>query len=196
ALWVGDVQAANRFTSTLLDHSTRHSLPYWHFWGRCFDAALKLQQGEIRPAESCLDLLRDPLFGVVHLEMVTTSCEQPFGANTIARADEDTTNWCRPEILRIEGEAVLKGADPDATTAEILFRRSLDEAREHGAHSWELRTASSLAQLWRRQGRGREARNLLAPVYARFTEGFGTPDVRRAKSLLDKLVASGDGGKP
>ena len=196
ALWVGDVHAANRFTSTLLDHSTRHSLPYWHFWGRCFDAALRLQQGAIRPGESHLDLLDDPLFGVVHLEMVTTSCEQPFGANTVTRIEEDTTTWCRPEILRIEGEAFLKAASPDATTAEILFRRSLDEAREHGAHSWELRTAVSLARLWRRQGRGREAHNLLAPVYARFTEGFGTPDVRRAKSLLDKLIASGDGEKP
>ena len=143
------------------------------------------------PAGICLDLLRDPLFGAAHLEMLTACCEKLFAADAIARAESGVASWCRPELLRIEAEAILKdtryGADG---TAEALFRRSLDAAREQGALAWELRTATSLARLWCRQDRGREAHALLASIYARFTEGFETTDLVRARSLLDELTAS------
>jgi hypothetical protein len=191
ALWTGDLPAARRFAAMLLDHSAGCSLTYWHFWGRCFEAALQLRLGG--PAGSggtCLDLLRDPLFSAVHLEMLTACCEKPFAADAIARAEASIATWCRPELLRIEAEAILKKASSGDGTAEALFRRALDAAREQGALSWELRTATSLARLWRRQDRGREAHALLAPIYARFTEGFGTADLARARSLLNELTES------
>ena len=71
--------------------------------------------------------------------------------------------------------------------AEGHFRHAIDWARRQGALSWELRAATSLARLWRNQGRSKEARELLASVYHRFTEGFRTVDVNAAKVLLDSL---------
>ena len=97
--------------------------------------------------------------------------------------------WVIAELLRIKGELLLlQGAPGAAATAEDHFRQALDWARRQGALSWELRTASSLARLWRDQHRVKEARALLGPVYARFTEGFATADLEEAKSLLERLA--------
>ena len=71
--------------------------------------------------------------------------------------------------------------------AEDHFLQGLDLARRQGARSWELRCATSLARLWRDQARSKEARELLTPVYDRFTEGFATADLRAAKALLEEL---------
>ena len=71
--------------------------------------------------------------------------------------------------------------------AEKLFLEGLDLAHRQGALAWELRCATSLARLWRDQGRSKEAGALLAPVYERFTEGFTTSDLRTAKALIDEL---------
>jgi predicted ATPase len=77
----------------------------------------------------------------------------------------------------------------DAATAEAHFERAIAIAREQKAKSWELRAATSMARLWRDQGRRNEARGLLAPVYGWFTEGFDTRDLKEAKALLDELAA-------
>ena len=69
------------------------------------------------------------------------------------------------------------------------FERALSVARQQQAKSWELRTAMSMARLWRDQGKRDEARELLAPVYGWFTEGFDTIDLKEAKALLDALAA-------
>jgi predicted ATPase len=80
--------------------------------------------------------------------------------------------------------------DPAATpAAEACFRRAIEIARAQQAKSWELRAAMSLARLWRDQGKVREARELLAPVYGWFTEGFDTLDLKEAKALLDELAS-------
>ena len=71
--------------------------------------------------------------------------------------------------------------------AEDLFRLALDWAARQGVLSWELRAASSLARVLRDRGRSGEARALLGPIYARYTEGFGTADLKQAKALLDHL---------
>ncbi|MDB5403808.1 MAG: hypothetical protein JWQ55_5826, partial [Rhodopila sp.] len=73
-------------------------------------------------------------------------------------------------------------------SAEDYFRRALDRARRQGALSWELRAATSLARLWRDQARSKEEHALLAQVYARFTEGFSTADLKEAKTLLEELA--------
>ncbi|MGJ4943604.1 hypothetical protein ACQR1W_23730 [Bradyrhizobium sp. HKCCYLS1011] len=192
ALLAGDLVTASRFATMFVDHSAQCSLPYWHFWGRCFEAAVKFRLDEpTGPGATCLDLQRDPLFSALHLEMLIACCETPFAADAITRAETGIASWCRPELLRIEAEAILKDACSGADeTAEALFRRSLDAARKQGALSWELRTATSLARLWRRQNRGQAAHALLASIYARFTEGFETADLVRARSLLNELTAS------
>jgi predicted ATPase len=98
-------------------------------------------------------------------------------------------NWNEAEVHRIAGEIALMSPKPDVAKAEDCFERALAVAREQQAKSWELRTAMSMAGLWRDQGKRDEARELLAAVYGWFTEGFDTLDLKQAKALLDELAA-------
>jgi predicted ATPase len=97
--------------------------------------------------------------------------------------------YYEPELLRLEGEFRLVCASHDATAAEGSFWRSIEMARKQGAKSWELRASMSLARLWRDQGKVQQARELLAPVYGWFTEGFDTRDLKETKALLEELAA-------
>jgi len=96
--------------------------------------------------------------------------------------------WYLPELLRIKGELLLREGASDAGAAEAQFLQSLDWARRQQVLSWELRTATSLARLWRSQGRHGDACDQLASVYGRFTEGFATADLRAAQQLLNELA--------
>ena len=95
--------------------------------------------------------------------------------------------WCEADIHRIAGEIALKSPKSDAAKAQEYFERALAVARQQQAKSWELRAAMSLARLWRDQGKVQQARELLAPVYGWFTEGFDTRDLKEAKALLEEL---------
>jgi predicted ATPase len=97
--------------------------------------------------------------------------------------------WCEAEVHRVAGEIALKSPGSDTTKAQTHFERALSVARAQQAKSWELRAATSLARLWRDQGKRQQARNLLAPVYGWFTEGFDSRDLKEAKALLDELAA-------
>ena len=106
-----------------------------------------------------------------------------------ARTAMETTKetWCEAEANRIAGAIALKCSEPDAAKAEAYFQRALAVARKQQAKSWELRAAMSMARLWRDQGKRDDARDLLAPVYGWFTEGFDTLDLKEARGLLDEL---------
>ena len=95
--------------------------------------------------------------------------------------------WFEAEVNRTAGEIALKSPQQDTAKAEAYFERALAVARAQQAKSWELRAAMSMARLWRDQGKPQQARELLAPVYGLFTEGFDTLDLREAKALLDEL---------
>ena len=92
------------------------------------------------------------------------------------------------EIHRLRGELTGSLPCPDPTKVEDSFRTALAIAREQGTRGYELRAATSLARVWREQGRRSDARELLAPVYGSFTEGFDTADLKDAKALLDELA--------
>ena len=92
------------------------------------------------------------------------------------------------DINRIAGEIALLSPAPDVAKAETYFEGALSVARAQQAKSWELRAAISMARLWRDQGKVQQARELLAPVYGWFTEGFDTRDLKEAKALLDELA--------
>ena len=109
-----------------------------------------------------------------------------FGEAASAR-DSSKEMWCDAELNRIGGEITLKSSGRDAAKAQAYFERALTIARQQEAKSWELRAAMSMARLWRDQGKREEARDLLAPVYGWFTEGFDTLDLKEAKALLDEL---------
>ncbi len=95
--------------------------------------------------------------------------------------------WWEAELHRITGELVLAQHDDNHAESEKAFSRALTTARHQEAKSLELRAATSLARLWQAQGKADEARDLLAPVYGWFTEGFETPDLTDAKALLEEL---------
>jgi predicted ATPase len=101
----------------------------------------------------------------------------------------ETTNerWYEAEVYRVVGE-IARMSPGRATKVQAYFERALAVARQQLAKSWELRAAMSMARLWRDQGKQKEARDLLAPVYNWFTEGFDTLDLKEAKALLDGLA--------
>ena len=96
--------------------------------------------------------------------------------------------WYEADVHRIAGEIALMSPERDSARAEAYFERALEVARAQHAKSWELRAAASMARLWREQGKRDEARELLAPVYGWFTEGFDTMDLKEAKTLLAELA--------
>jgi predicted ATPase len=99
------------------------------------------------------------------------------------------SRWFKAEVNRTAGEIALKSPETDLAKAETYFDCALAAARKHQAKSWELRAAMSLARLLRDQGKVSEARELLAPVYGWFSEGFDTRDLKEAKALLEELAA-------
>ena len=107
----------------------------------------------------------------------------------MAASEATGESWCDADIHRLAGDIVVLSGELDMAKAEAYFERALTVARGQQAKSFELRAASALARLWRDQGKRGEARDLLAPVYGWFTEGFDTIDLRDAKKLLDELDA-------
>jgi class 3 adenylate cyclase/predicted ATPase len=129
-----------------------------------------------------------------HLAMAYADLGQPDDArrcidDAIGKVERSKEKWLEAEVHRIAGEVVLKSPAPDTEKAEKHFERALNVAHQQQQKSWELRAAMSMARLWRDQGKRQEARELLAPVYGWFTEGFDTLDLREAKALLDELHA-------
>ena len=102
----------------------------------------------------------------------------------VARTGE---RFWEAELQRLKGQLLLQADPANASEAEACFHRALEIARTQKARSWELRAATSLARLWQGQGKPDDARELLAPVYDWFTEGFETADLKDAKALLEEL---------
>jgi predicted ATPase len=96
--------------------------------------------------------------------------------------------WSEAEMSWLQGALRLQLASPEIPQAEACFQQALEVARRQQAKSLELRAALSLTHLWQQQGKRQEARDLLAPIYGWFTEGFDTADLRDAKELLEELA--------
>jgi predicted ATPase len=107
----------------------------------------------------------------------------------ISAAEKALEKWWLAEVYRTAGDIALQSASPNGTRAEVYFERALDIARAQQAKSFELRAAMSLARLLIGQGKPQQARELLAPIYGWFTEGFDTLDLKEAKALLEELAA-------
>src|SRR5215467_5679989 len=203
ALWVGDLAAAERYVAILLDHSAQLAMAVWQAWGRCFKGVLLIKRGNadagLRLLRTALDELRETGSALRYTAFLGVLAEGSAGAGrateglaavdeALERSQANEERWCIAELLRIKGELLLLEQAPDAATAaEDHFQQALDWARRQGALSWELRAATSLARMWCGQGRSKEARTLLGPVYDRFVEGFETADLKAAKALLSNL---------
>jgi predicted ATPase len=126
--------------------------------------------------------------------MAYTELGQPDNArrcidDAIETIERSKEKWGEAEVHRIAGAIALKSREADAAKAEAYFDRALAIARQQQTKSWELRAAMSMARLWRDQGKVQQARELLAPIYGWFTEGFDTRDLKEAKALLEDLSA-------
>jgi predicted ATPase len=207
ALLIGDLVAAENYTTMLLDHSTRHALAFWRGYGRSFQGALVIQRGDVVTGLRLLRAVFDEFgeAGSVVLRFLAFLRAEALGRagqnveglaaieEAIARSERTEERWAMAELARVKGKLLLlHGALGAAAAAEDHFRQALDWARQQGALSWELRAATSLARLLRNQGRLADATACLQAIYDRFTEGFGTADLITAKQLLDKL---GDAGR-
>jgi predicted ATPase len=102
--------------------------------------------------------------------------------------DRTQERWFEAELHRLRAEALLASSPNDSAEAEAALSHALAVAREQEARFWELRVATSMARLWRDQGKGTDARDLLAPIYSSFTEGVDIRDLRKAAALLAELA--------
>jgi predicted ATPase/DNA-binding winged helix-turn-helix (wHTH) protein len=201
-LLVGDLAEAERSVAMLLDYSAKPGLNTSNALGRCFQGRLLLAKGDLAGLQiqmTALDWLRETGIVLRYAISLGALAEGLAAAGrraeahaaideALERAKSGEEHWCLPELLRIKGE-IMRLAGSPAADAEDCFRQALDWARRQGALSWELRAATSLARLWRQTGRTAEADELLSAVYARFTEGFDTIDLRSAAALLKELRA-------
>jgi class 3 adenylate cyclase/predicted ATPase len=117
--------------------------------------------------------------------------QETLGVISEALEVAQSTGECifEPRLHQLKGDLLLKQGRPNAAgRVEASFHKALEKARSQQAKSWELRAATSIARFWHEGSRRRQAYDLLAPVYASFTEGFDTLDLRTAKALLDDLA--------
>jgi predicted ATPase len=203
ALLVGNLSAAERFTTLLLDLTTREALEVWHAYGECFQGQLLVRRGDpesgLRLLGAGVDKLRAASFVQYLTSFLAALAEGCAGAGRIAearaaideavaRCEQSDERWCIAELLRVRGEIALREHVGKLAASEEDFLHSLDWSRQQEALAWELRTATSLARVRKESGRTQEARDLLAPICARFTEGFDAADLVSANALLDELV--------
>jgi predicted ATPase/DNA-binding winged helix-turn-helix (wHTH) protein len=177
AQYNGDLATTRQLLDLLLQQAQKHSVLLFQSWARHYVRALDAEP--LEPMPDAEGLIKD---------IVLTLRPEGLDAELLARAESGAAGWSAPEILRARAAALLREPGPQpAASAEAVLLKALDLARQQGALAWELRSASALARLWQRQGRYQQARDLLAPVYERFTEGFATPDLVQVRSLLDEL---------
>jgi predicted ATPase/DNA-binding winged helix-turn-helix (wHTH) protein len=203
ALMTGDLVAAGQAVAMLMDLATSLRAPFWKTLAHCLEGKLLIRRGEfgmgsaqLRTAlETCertgwtisypefLCALAEGLAGLAQFTEALATIDR-----ALASADRGGERWFVAELLRTKGELLLRrDGDQSFSAAEGCFCEALEVAREQDALSWELRSALSFARLRFRQDRQDDARQLLAPVYSRFTEGFETPDLRSASAMLQSL---------
>jgi hypothetical protein len=200
ALWVGNLTEAELYTETLLDHSSNHGLALWSAFATRLKGVVIIKGGDVDTGlpllRAGLDQITDPnpsfpfLTGFCEIAEAFVRAGRIADGMTMVEAgiERSPGGWLTPELLRLKGEILLLQSIPAAAeTAADLFWRALHWARRQGALSWELRAATSLAQLWRDQGRSADATGVLQLVYDRFAEGLDTADLRAARALLDTL---------
>jgi len=204
-----DFERAGARVEELTAISQEQGFPFWQAYGKALQGAVLLssqyEEGMALTETGLADLdqlgLRwlKPLtlwaMADAHLANRDAERATELVVQALAEVSAAGEQWIEPELFRLSGEAKLCRQDPDFAGAEADFKRALATARPQGTKSWELRAAMSLARFWRDQGRRAEAHDLLAPVYAWFTEGFGTADLRDAKALLDSLDSPDSPGR-
>jgi predicted ATPase/DNA-binding winged helix-turn-helix (wHTH) protein len=198
----GDFAAAEQSIARLIEVATRINAPFWQTAGHFLSGKLMIERGEFAQGVVVLNDAFDAcrrtgwrmsypefraafaagLAGLGQLDVALAAVDEGLDD---ALQREHGHDLSLAELLRTKGEILLRR--DSVTAAEESFRGALVIARQQEALIWELRAILGLARLRVKQGRGGEARQLVAQVYDRFTEGFETPDLRAAKAFLDEL---------
>ena len=201
--FTGDLEAADRHCTSLIDHTERHPIRLWNLWAHAFRGILVARRNGV--AEG-LPLLRKALESAGEARFLPRFL-MPLGElasylgetgevdaglvvvnEALARCEARDERWYEAELLRIKGELLLhQGEHRSVPGAGQSFERAVRLARSQGALFWELRAAISAARLKIDRGDRAEARQTLASTYGKFTEGFSTTDLRTAKDILDQL---------
>jgi predicted ATPase len=202
AMMGGDLAVATQAVAKLGDIANGgNCAPFYSVLARCLGAKLSIMQGGFTSAVASLraefDASAGTAWAIWHPEFMGALAEGLAGLGrlrdalavidqALVKADGGGECYYVPELLRIKGELLLRceGKSP-AGMAEQCFEQALVMSREQNALFWELRTALSLGRLRLRRRGPNQARQILAPVYDRFTEGFETADLRAARALLD-----------
>ena len=200
----GDAKAARTAAETVAEISQEHGVALYLATARVQVAWARAQLGDReagrKELQNSLSVLSQqgnkawrPLFHGL-LAQIEADAESANAA--LSRVDEALTPLVRPGerwtdalIHCIRGEILLKREPASTAPAEEAFLTAIAIAQRQKARSFELRAAMSMARLWRDQGKPQQARELLAPVYGWFTEGFDTLDLKEAKALLDELTS-------
>jgi tetratricopeptide (TPR) repeat protein len=193
-------QEARRHAEELVSICEEYGFPHWWGWGNCSLGRSLVMLGQ---AQEGINLLKKGLSAVratgavtstpVALLWLAEACaahgQVDEALDYIAEAGQviDATDerCIEAELYRLRGDVLRRTGDQ--VTAEANYRQAIAVAKRQSAKIFDLRAASSLARLWHDQGKVEQARELLAPVYGWFTEGFDTLDLKEAKALLDEL---------
>jgi predicted ATPase/DNA-binding winged helix-turn-helix (wHTH) protein len=186
AVWSEDAVALRRHAELWLARATEHSLGFWASLARSVEEA-HAARAQGPAAARAWFLSQEHVLTDAHFDMFGTYSPQFVGDVALARAEAGINGWCAAEILRGHGVLLLEQPEPDAARAEARFEAALKVAREQGAAAWELRAATSLAQLRRQQGRRKEARIMLASVLERLPRDEDTRDLRAVADVLGSL---------
>jgi predicted ATPase len=198
-----DVSAVHEQAEATIALSTEQGFTHWAAWGTSFRGWALAMQGQgkegiaqvrqgIAAWQATGGALGVPYFYTVLAEVCDHLDHPADGSQALAEAhtlmEQQEERWWEAEISRLRGVLLLKHPVMQQEEAEACFQQALEIACRQQAKSLELRAAMSLSRLWQRQGKRDEARELLAPVYGWFTEGFDTADLQEAKALLDELA--------
>jgi TOMM system kinase/cyclase fusion protein len=197
-------QAARELAEAGMALAHGQEFPLWGAWGTILAGWARAEQGqrEAGLAQMCqglaawratgTELIRPYFLGLL-AEVYGKGGQAAAGLGALDEAlalvQQHQETFCEAELYRLRGELLWSLAAGPTAKAEACFHQALEIARRQSARSWELRTTMSLARLWQCQGKRTEARELLAPCYGWFTEGFDTADLQDAKVLLEKLGA-------
>jgi predicted ATPase len=202
-IFCGEYAAAIAQSEEVVPLADEKGAALWRAWGMLNKGCVSGLTGEAADAVQTISA------GIAAWRSTGSTLWMPFYLSHLAKAYEELgqldeawrcvheaamavetrkERWCEAELNRIAGEIALNSLGRDVSKAEAYFDRALAVARQQHAKSWELRASMSLARLWRDQGKRQQARELLAPVYGWFTEGFDTRDLKEAKALLEELA--------
>jgi class 3 adenylate cyclase/predicted ATPase len=198
-----DIAAQRQRATEVVALSEAQGFPLWLGHGRALHAAARVLTGDPAALPELMDGIAlaaetGDQNGAPSVLAVLGDAQRAAGqlaeaqrtvATALAVAAQTGQPYFDADLHRLDGDLLLATGGP-ADEAAARYHRALAIAREQGTRSFELRAATGLARLWRDQGKRAEARDLLAPIYAWFTEGFDTRDLSEARRLLDELLVA------